>query len=141
MPIIGVYDWSMVSTPDSLAERNLYNDLVPNDPAARGYSRGAPSWVGGTYTYTGGAPVRIRVLDDDGIFEDNLTETGRAAVLAEDVTLNGKTYPAGSVVENEFSLVDATGTEAWVVRIGGENVGCRPRSRTTRCPPGRLSCR
>ncbi len=120
---LGIYDWSLFTMPGDLTQTNIQFDTMPNDPTAPDYNPGAPSWVGQDYTYNGGAPTTITVNDDDGDFEDGYVETGAAATLDEAVTINGTTYPAGSIVENEFSLVDATGQQIYVVRINGENVG------------------
>ncbi|MEL6960454.1 MAG: Hint domain-containing protein [Pseudomonadota bacterium] len=99
------------------------SDTQPNDPAAPGYSATSPSWIGETFTFNGGAPSQIDIVDDDGNFEDGYVETGTSQTLASDITIDGTLYPAGSTVENEFSLIDASGQEIFVVRINGENVG------------------
>ncbi|WGW02922.1 Hint domain-containing protein [Tropicibacter oceani] len=136
MPLIGIYDWSQVTTPASLAPSNLKFDEHANAPGTSGYNGANPSWVGQTYTYNGGTPSHIKVVDDDAFFEDGDAETGGAAVLAEAVTLNGVTYPAGSIVENEFSLLDGSGSEVWVVRIAGDNVGLAPQALYPVIPAG-----
>ena len=133
---IGVYDWSQLATPPELSAANLQNDVGPNDPAQANYDPANPSWTDKTYTFTGGSPTKIKVNDDDAIFEDAYVETGGATTLAEDVTINGTTYFAGAVVENEFSLVDGSGAEVWVLRINGENVGMVPQAPYYTVPPG-----
>ncbi len=124
---LAVYDWTQVSTPAALTPANLANDTNGNDPSQPSYDPSAPSWTGVTYTYLGGSPTSIKVIDDDGVFQDGYVETGTPATLAEDVTISGVTYAAGSIVENEFALVDAGGSEVWVIRIGGVNVGFAPQ--------------
>jgi hypothetical protein len=94
-----------------------------NDPAAASYNPGAPSWIGETFTFNGGSSTKIEINDDDGNFEDAYVETGGPQTLAQDVTINGTTYPAGSIVENEFSMLDASGNEVYVARIDGVNIG------------------
>lgn len=123
MPVIGIYSWSQYTTPSGIPTPSLYSDTFPNDPAAPDYNPGSHSWVGETFTFNGGAPTAIEIVDDDGDFEDGYVETGAPQTLAQDVVIGGTLYPAGSVVENEFSLVDAGGQEIYVVRINGENVG------------------
>ncbi|MEC7760449.1 MAG: Hint domain-containing protein [Pseudomonadota bacterium] len=136
MPIIGVYDWSAVSIPAAITTTHRDTDLDANDPAALNYDPASPTWIGQTYTYTGAAPVHLKVIDDDGMLEDNNAETGAMAVLAEEVTLNGVTYAAGSTVHSEFSLSDASGAEVWVITIDGTNVGFSPQVPYYYVPPG-----
>lgn len=123
MPLLGLYSWSQYTLPSGLPTGDLTGDTTPNDPAAPGYSSGATSWVGQTFTFNGGAPTSIGIDDDDADFEDGYVETGGAQTLAEDVTIDGTLYPAGSSIENEFSLINASGQEIYVVRINGVNVG------------------
>lgn len=123
MPFLGVYSWSQYTTPAGIPQGDLTGDTHPNDPAAPGYSPSATSWIGETFTFNGGAPTQIDINDDDGLFEDGYVETGGAQTLVQDVTIDGTLYPAGSVVENEFSLINASGQEIYVVRINGVNVG------------------
>ncbi|WP_245964071.1 Hint domain-containing protein [Roseovarius spongiae] len=123
MPFLGIFSWSQYTTPAGIPSGDLTSDTTPNDPASPGYSSSSPSWIGETFTFNGGAPTQIDINDDDGNFEDGYVETGGAQTLAQAVTIDGTLYPAGSVVENEFSLIDAGGQEIYVVRINGENVG------------------
>ncbi len=120
---LAVYDWSLYTTPAALSTARLEGDTQPNNPANPGYDPDEASWLGETFTFNGGASTQLAVNDDDGNFEDGYVETGGAATLAQDVTINGTTYLAGSVVENEFSMLDSSGNEIWVVRIDGVNVG------------------
>ncbi|MBL6429606.1 MAG: Hint domain-containing protein [Maritimibacter sp.] len=136
MPIIGVYDWSAVAIPAALTPDHRDTDLDANDPGALNYDPSSPTWVGQTYTYTGAGPVHLKVIDDDGMLEDNNAETGAMAVLAADVTLNGVTYAAGSTVYSEFSLVDGSGAEVWIITIDGTNVGFSPQVPYYYVPPG-----
>lgn len=136
MPVIAIYDWSQVTTPGTLAPSNLAGDTYANDPNSPGYVPGNPSWTDQTYTYNGGTPTQIVIDDDDTLFEDGYVETGAPATLRHDVVLNGTLYSAGSVVENEFSMVDGTGIAVWVVRINGENVGIAPQMPYTAIPAG-----
>ena len=122
MPFLGVYSWSQYTTPAGIPAGDLTGDTQPNDPASPNYSSSAPSWIGETFTFNGEAPTQIDIDDDDGLFEDGYVETGGPQTLATAVTIGGTTYPAGSVVENEFSLLEGT-QEIYVVRINGENVG------------------
>jgi len=133
---LGIYDWSQVTTPPELTASNLANDGGANDPGQSNYNPGLPSWTDKTYTFNGGSPTKIKINDDDSQFEDGYVETGGAATLAEDVVINGTLYPAGSVVENEFSLVDGFGNEVYVVRINGENVGFAPMAPYYSIPAG-----
>lgn len=126
MPTIAVYDWSVVTHNGTLTAQQLATDTHANDPAAPNYDPGRSSWVNITYTYTGAPAVPIKISDDDSSFDDNVTETGAPQVLLEAVTLNGVTYPAGSVVENEFSLIQSGFIEVFVLRIAGDNVGFVP---------------
>ncbi len=123
MPLLGLYSWSQYTTPAGIPSGDLTGDTTPNDPASPGYNSGAPSWIGKTFTFNGGSPSSIDINDDDANFEDGYVETGGAQTLAQDVTIDGTLYSAGSVVENEFSLIDSTGQEIYVVRINGVNVG------------------
>lgn len=111
MPSFAIYSWSQYTLPSGLSKSDILYDTVPND------------WVGETFRFEGGDPSTIDVSDDDDQFEDGYVETGSAQVLAEDVTIDGVTYPAGSVVENEFCLVDEDGVELYTIRIDGVNVG------------------
>ncbi len=120
---IAIYDWSLYTLPASIPMTDIEGDTHSNDPASPDYSPSAPSWIGETFTYNGGASTVLQINDDDTTFEDGYVETGGAQTLAQDVTINGTTYLAGSVVENEFSMLDASGNEVWVVRIDGVNVG------------------
>ncbi|NND42605.1 MAG: hypothetical protein HKO04_11080 [Silicimonas sp.] len=75
MPFLGIYSWSQYTTPAGIPSGDLTGDTTPNDPAAPGYSSSAPSWVGETFTFNGGAPTQIDINDDDGNFEDGYVET------------------------------------------------------------------
>ncbi|MEM8591489.1 MAG: Hint domain-containing protein [Pseudomonadota bacterium] len=114
MPIVAIYDWSLYTTPSSISQSDLEGDTQ---------GESTPGWLGGTFTFNGGAPTQLDINDDDGFFEDAYVETGGSQTLATPVTINGVLFAAGSVVENEFSLLDAGGNEVWVVRIAGVNVG------------------
>jgi hypothetical protein len=121
--MLGVYSWSLYTTPAALAASNLTGNTTPNDPNAPGYVATWPSWIGETFTFNGGTADEIEITDDDPDFEDGYVETGAPQTLTTAVTIDGTTFPAGSVVENEFALVDASGLEIYVVRIAGQNVG------------------
>lgn len=136
MPTIAVYDWSVVSHNGTLTTAQLFGDTNANDPASATYDTGRPSWVNVTYTYSGAPPTQIRISDDDPNFEDGSNETGAAAELLEDVTVNGITYPAGTTVENEFSLLQGGFIEVFVLRIGGDNVGMVPATGLPTPGPG-----
>lgn len=120
---LAIFGWSQYTVSAGLTQTDLETDTHANDPAAPGYSSGAPSWVGESFTFNGGGSTLIEVADDDTAFEDGYVETGGAQTLAVDVTIDGTTYPAGSVVENEFALIDGGGNAVYVVRINGVNVG------------------
>lgn len=123
MPFLGVYDWSMFNIPSGIPENDLLGDTHANDPNSVDYSSSATTWIGQTFTFNGGSPTGVYVNDDDGQFEDYYVESGSAQTLAQDTTINGVTYSAGSVIENEFSMLDSSGNEIFVVRIDGVNVG------------------
>lgn len=124
MPVqIAIYDWSLYTLPAAIPAANIQTDSHPNNPGNPGYNAANPGWLGETFTFNGGAGTVLEINDDDGIFADAYVETGGSQTLDQDVTINGTTYPAGSVVQNEFSMLDASGNQVWVVRIGGDNVG------------------
>ncbi|MEM6481890.1 MAG: hypothetical protein AAF922_18325 [Pseudomonadota bacterium] len=79
-------------------------------------------WIGETFFY-GGSPTEVSLSNNDGAFDDGHIEKDGAQTLSEPVAIDGVAYPAGSVVENEFSLTDASGADANVIRIDGSNVG------------------
>ena len=118
-----LFDWSLYTLPTAIPMTNIEGDTFANDPASPNYWSGAPTWIGEDFTFDGGVPYQILVDDDDGYFEDGYVETGGIQTLAQDVTINGTLYTAGSQVENEFSMLDSLGNEVWVLRIGGQNVG------------------
>lgn len=121
---IAIYDWSLYTTPAGLSTSDIETDTHANDPAnPANYDSAQPSWIGETFTFNGGAASLVEVNDDDDDFEDSYVETGGASTLAQDITINGVTYTAGSVVQNEFSMTDASGNQVWVVAINGTNVG------------------
>ena len=113
----------MFTLPADIPMSDIKGDSHANDPGSPDYSSNAPTWVGKDYTFNGGTGHNINVNDDDSFFDDAYVDGGSAQTLADPVTVNGVTYPAGSVVENEFSLLDAAGNEIYVLRINGENVG------------------
>ncbi len=121
--VLTFHDWSQFDTPSNLSGSDLQNDTHANDPDSPGYNSNAPSWIGETFTFNGGAPTTLYINDDDGNFEDGYVETGSAQTLDVPLTLGGVTYPAGSVVQNEFSMTDATGQAVYVIAINGQNVG------------------
>ncbi|MBV2359826.1 Hint domain-containing protein [Thalassococcus sp. CAU 1522] len=123
MPFIAIYDWSMFTLPAGLPFANIEGDTHANAPDAPDYQSANPTWIGETFTFNGGTPTQIDITDDDGVFEDGYVETGAAQTLTSDVTINGTLYTAGSVVQNEFSMVDAAGNQVFVVAINGVNVG------------------
>lgn len=120
---IAIFDWSLFNLPPGLPEADLLYDTHPNVPGSPDHSPTSTTWMGQTFTYNGGNSTLLEINDDDPDFEDAYVETGQPQTLAQDTLINGTLYPAGSTVENEFSLIDAAGTEIWVVRINGENVG------------------
>ncbi|MEM7489933.1 MAG: Hint domain-containing protein [Pseudomonadota bacterium] len=123
MPFLDIQSWSQFTTPPGLPVNDLRFDTNPNDPASPEYRSDQPSWIGQTFTFNGGAPIEIEIADDDTLFEDGYVETGTRQTLAQDVTIDGRLYTAGSFVENEFSLDDASGRDVYIVRIDGRNVG------------------
>lgn len=120
---IAIYDWSLYTLPSAIPMTDINGDTHSNDPASPDYNSRAPSWIGETFTFNGGLSTLIEITDDDDQFEDGYVETGGAQTLTQDVIINGTTYLAGSVIENEFSMLDAAGNEVFVVRIGGVNIG------------------
>ncbi|MDJ0820708.1 MAG: Hint domain-containing protein [Paracoccaceae bacterium] len=113
----------MFTLPGGIPPANLAADTHANAPDAPGYSATSPTWIGQTFTFSGGTPTQIDINDDDGVFEDAYVETGGSQTLASDVTINGTLYTAGSVVQNEFAMVDASGNTVYIVAINGVNVG------------------
>ena len=63
MPFLGIYSWSQYTTPTGIPSGDLTGDTTPNDPAAPGYSSSAPTWIGETFTFNGGAPTQIDISD------------------------------------------------------------------------------
>ncbi len=120
---ISIYDWSLYTLPSAIPTTNINGDTHSNHPDSPAYYAAAPTWIGKTFTFNGGSSTQIAITDDDGQFEDGYVETGGAQTLTQDVTINGTTYAAGSVIENEFSMLDAAGNEVFVVRINGVNIG------------------
>lgn len=118
-----LFDWALYTLPSNIPMADIEGDSHANDPASPDYSSGAPTWIGEDFTFNGGVGYQILINDDDDDFEDAYVETGGIQTLAQDVTINGTLYSAGSQVENEFSMVDGLGNEVWVLRIGGTNVG------------------
>lgn len=118
-----LFDWSLFTLPDAIPMTDIEGDSHANDPNSPDYTNTAPTWIGQDFTFAGGTPTEIIVNDDDLTFEDGYVETGGLQTLAQDVTINGTTYLAGTALQNEFSLVDANGHEIWVLSIGGTNVG------------------
>ena len=111
---IAIFDWSLYSLPAALSTADIEGDT---------FGHGTPSWLGETFTFNGGTSTLLEINDDDTDFQDAYVETGGSQTLAQDVTINGVNFFAGDVVENEFSMLDASGNEIWVVRIDGVNVG------------------
>ncbi len=123
MYYIAIYDWSLYSVPAGIPQSNLEDDTYVNHPSSPHYSADNPSWMGETFTFNGGSSTLLAIDDDDNCFDDAYVETGGGQTLDQDTTINGVTYPAGSAVENEFSMLDSGGNEVWVVRIAGKNIG------------------
>jgi Ca2+-binding RTX toxin-like protein len=113
----------MFTLPPDIPMSDITGDSHANDPNGPGYSSTAPTWIGQDFTFGGGTGTDLIIEDDDDSFDDGYVEEGGAQTLASAVTINGVTYPAGSVVENEFSLLDSLGNEVYVLRINGENIG------------------
>lgn len=120
---IAIYDWSLYTLPGSIPLSDIQGDSHSNDPASLDYTPTAPTWIGETFTYNGGSSTFIEISDDDANFEDGYVEVGVPSTLTEDVTINGTTYLAGSQIQNEFGMTDASGNEVWVIRINGDNIG------------------
>ncbi|MGB5556550.1 MAG: Hint domain-containing protein [Paracoccaceae bacterium] len=120
---IAVYDWSLYTLPSAIPIANIEGDTHSNHPDSPDYNPYAPTWIGKTFTFDGGSSTQIEITDDDGQFEDGYVETGGAQTLTQAITINGTTYLAGSVIENELSMLDASGNEVFVVRIDGVNIG------------------
>lgn len=78
----------------------------------------------GSFTVDGDAsPVVLTITDDDDEFDDAYIDPGSSQTLQSPVTVNGTTFPAGSVVELEFSVDVDSGEEFFYIRINGQNVG------------------
>lgn len=102
---------------------HAFNQFTYSGPASELTATQGAGLVGETLTYNGGAGTTLYINDDDGFFQDGYVETGSAQTLNAPVTVNGVTYPAGSTVELEYSVFDASGTEYYIIRIDGTNVG------------------
>ena len=102
---------------------HAFNQFTYSGPTSELLTTQGSSLVGETLTYNGGSGTSIDVNDDDGFFEDGYVETGSAQTLSEPATVGGVTYPAGSIVQLEYAVFDATGTTYYILRIGGTNVG------------------
>ncbi|SFB14680.1 Hint domain-containing protein [Poseidonocella pacifica] len=129
MPTIAVYDWSVVSHDGAMTTSELVNDTDANDPGAANYDAGRSSWVGVNYTYDGNPPTQMIISDDDAFFQDGTGDTAGDQFLLEDVVVNGKLYPAGTVVQNEFGLhqnINGNMVNVYVLRLGNDNVGLIP---------------
>ncbi|WP_052249661.1 Hint domain-containing protein [Tateyamaria sp. ANG-S1] len=66
-------------------------------------------------------PIQIVIDDDDADFNEAPTDTNQ--VLANDVTIDGVTYPAGSLVTINYVLTDDNGFEGFSITIGQNNNG------------------
>ncbi len=100
---------------------SLYTTAIPQADLT-GSTTGV-ELLGQDITYNGGTGVNLNIDDDDTDFEDGYVETGGPQTLIDPVTIGPTTYPVGSVVENEFGLIDASGNAYFIVRIDGVNVG------------------
>lgn len=78
-------------------EADDFTSGVPAESAIGTPSGEAPYTLTLSATAT---PIRVDILDDDG----NLDEIDANQVLASDVTINGVTYTAGTIVSGAFSL-------------------------------------
>ena len=67
--------------------------------------------VGETITLNSGAWAPVTIDDDDANFQDNDT----SQTLSGAQVVNGTSYPGGTVVEAEYSLVLSDGTNEWTV--------------------------
>jgi len=100
-----------------------FNQFTYSGPASELTATQGAGLVGETLTYNGGTGTALDINDDDGFFQDGYVETGGSQTLNSSVTIDGVTYPAGSTVEVEYAVLDATGTAYYIVRIGSTNVG------------------
>lgn len=124
MPFIAVYGWNLYTIP-GLSQAELEASTHGNDPAQVGtnpYNPAEATWTGTNFTFNGGASTLIEIADDDGDLQDAYVETGGGQTIVNPVTVDGVTYPAGSAIQLEFSLLDS-GLEVFVIRIGSTNVG------------------
>jgi hypothetical protein len=67
--------------------------------------------IGATVTLNSTAWLAVEIADDDADFGDN--DTGQR--LAQDIVIDGVSFPAGSVVEAEYSLTATDGTTTWTL--------------------------
>jgi VCBS repeat-containing protein len=86
--------------------------------------------INGTFTFNAGAPsTTVQVTDDESAFEDlnssggSTQDTGAPQVLTNAITINGVTYPAGTVIHAvaQSDIVNQTTGEtgnAWLIQIG-----------------------
>jgi hypothetical protein len=82
-----------------------------------------PSRIGETFIFIGGAPSQVVTNDDSTDFKDAYLETGRQQTLNQAVTIDRTDYYPGSKVESEFLMMAGTGSEVFVIRINGKEVG------------------
>ncbi|QBF31967.1 Hint domain-containing protein [Thalassococcus sp. S3] len=69
----------------------------------------------------GAQPLQIVIDDDDPDFNEAPTDSNQ--VLANPVTIDGVTYPAGSLVTLNYVLTDDNGFEGFSITIGQNNTG------------------
>lgn len=70
----------------------------------------------------GAVPIPIIITDDDTLFHET-GGTDPSQPLAQAVTIDGVTYPAGSHVVLNYVLTDANGFEGYSITIGSSNSG------------------
>ena len=106
-----VYQLSDFSTSGS-------NITPPNEQGAR--AQGTPPFD--ITLNPGASPLQIVIDDDDNDFNET-TGSDPSQPLANPVTIDGVTYPAGSHVVINYVLTDDNGFEGFSITIGSTNAG------------------
>ncbi|GGX63667.1 hypothetical protein GCM10007385_36040 [Tateyamaria omphalii] len=93
------------------------NITPPNESGAR--AQGNPPF--NIQLNAAAQPLQIVIDDDDPDFNEAPTDTNQ--VLANPVTIDGVTYPAGARVTINYVLTDDNGFEGFSITIGANNTG------------------
>lgn len=91
-------------------------DAVPDEQGAR--AQGNPPWQ--LQLDASASPQQLTVSDDDANFNE-IGDPGQ--VLANPITIDGTTYPAGSRVVINYVLTTDDGFEGYSITLGANNTG------------------